>query len=251
VTPARPPDAANPSSPRRHPKPIGAATGCAEEAARLLPWYVAGTLDGPAARRVAAHLAQCDTCRADARQLACWRGLMRAPSQVEYAPQAGFRKLVARIDAQAREASAAPDARPRLRGLRARWAGGSGGPLRWLAALAAVQGVALALAIGALVVGWLGLEIAPRFQTLGAATPAGMHLRVVFAPTVTLDELHELLRANRLVALAGPSEAGLFTLAPQTAAGGRDAARAVLQRLRADPRVRFAELLDGEAAAAR
>ena len=65
---------------------------------------------------------------------------------------------------------------------------------------------------------------------------------------MTLAELQDLLRANQLVAVAGPSETGIFTLALRAPSAGTDAQAAVLARLRADARVRFAEPLgDGGA----
>jgi hypothetical protein len=82
---------------------------------------------------------------------------------------------------------------------------------------------------------------APAAQTQAAA------LRVVFTPDITLAELQELLREHGLRVLAGPSEAGLFTLslrAPQATTSDRGP---MLARLRADARVRFAEPLGPQA----
>jgi len=84
------------------------------------------------------------------------------------------------------------------------------------------------------------------YRTLSSQPEGEARLRVLFAPGVTLAELQALLQAQRLLAVAGPSEAGLFTLALRGSAADEPAA--VLARLRADPRVRFAEALAADAA---
>ena len=83
---------------------------------------------------------------------------------------------------------------------------------------------------------------------LGSVASLGL-VGVVFAPTTTLAELQEMLQANELVAVAGPSDAGIFTLALRASVTGHETRDAILARLRADPRVRFAEPLGPEAPA--
>lgn len=221
---------------------------CDHEAARLLAWYVNDTLPGPQMRAVAEHLDQCATCRADAAALGPLRTLLRTPSTVEYTPQAGFSRLLARIDAADQapiDAPATPaPARSKPRG----WSS----PMRWLAAAVVVQAVALGVMATALL-GGRGAPADAAYQTLTspAAADSRAALRVVFAPTLTLAELQQLLRSHQLSALAGPSEAGLYTLALAPAAQGAQDLQAALQRLRADPRVRFAEPLGAAPAAVR
>jgi hypothetical protein len=66
-------------------------------------------------------------------------------------------------------------------------------------------------------------------------------IRAVLAPTLTLGQVQTLLTQSQLQIVGGPSEAGVYSLAPRTAAADTGAA---LARLRADPGVRFAEPLD-------
>ncbi len=217
---------------------------CVDEAALLLPWYVNGTLAPTDAQRFEAHLADCAACRAELREQQQLRSLMRTPAQVEYAPQAGWRRLLARIDAD----GAVDDEAPTVAAIPPAAARERSRTTPWLAAAVVVQAVALAALAGAGLLGGPASDSAPRYRTLTSApAPPGVELRVVFTPATTLAELGELLRANRLDAVAGPSEAGLFTLALPRSANGDDAPRAVLARLRADPHVLFAELRGADA----
>jgi predicted anti-sigma-YlaC factor YlaD len=221
---------------------------CDDEAAQLLPWFINGTLSNADAQRVAAHLERCETCRIDAAGQGHVQDLLRAPAQVEYSPKAGLRKLLTRIDGAEREM---PAARPAPAASTPGWRA-AGNSVRWLAAAVVVQAVALGAIAGVQFLGQpSGDEAAPyRTLTSGTLNPAraeSASLRVVFVPTTTLAELQELLRANQLVAVAGPSDAGIFTLGLRSAASP-EAQAAVLARLRADPRVRFAEPLTPEAA---
>lgn len=225
-------------------KPATDATACIEEAARLLPWYVNGTLAAPDARLVAAHLEQCAVCRSDAGGLYRVRALLSGPEPVDEVPHDGLDRLMQRVSAaEALDAvPGATNAPPSSRSGR--------GTVRWLAAAVVVQSVALAV-VGAALLGG-GVNDAGPFRTLTTPTenPAAAALRVAFMPTMTLGEVQVLLRAHRLIVLDGPSEAGLFTLAIDAdAATGADGRGAVLARLRADPRVRFAEPLGPEAVA--
>jgi hypothetical protein len=62
-------------------------------------------------------------------------------------------------------------------------------------------------------------------------------VRVVFAPDATLSKVNELLRQVEANILAGPSEAGVYTL---SAPAGKDVQRMILT-LRGHPEVLFAE----------
>jgi hypothetical protein len=208
-------------------------TACTQEAARLLPWFVNGTLSDAQAQQVAGHIERCATCRADAGELGQLRLQLRAPAPVEHAPHAGFQKLLARVDAAERHDAITPSMlRPGRTGR---------GALPWLTAAVVVQALALAAIGGALLLRRPSAAATPDFRTLSTARAETAALRVVFAPTTTLAEVQDLLRAHRLSVLASPTDAGIFTLAlrgPDTAPPARPQA---LARLRADPRVRFAE----------
>lgn len=215
---------------------------CDDEAAQLLPWFVNGTLSNADAERVASHLEHCETCRTDAAAEGVVLNLLRSPAQVEYSPKAGLNKLVARLNESERED---PATRPATASTSSGWRS-AGNSARWLAAAVVVQTVALGTVAGVRLLGQPSVDEAAPYKTLTAARVEKASLRVAFVPTTTLAELQDLLRANQLVAIAGPSDAGIFTLGLSPSATGPDVHAAVLARLRADPRVRFAEPLAPE-----
>jgi putative zinc finger protein len=213
---------------------------CDEEAARLLPWYVSGRLSAADVERVSSHLERCTICRNDVTHESAIRALLKAEARVEYAPQAGLAKTLSRIDELGRDAPTA-SASSRILAISARRRVGA---LQWLTAAVLVQAVAL---------GWLGiarLHPAPpgapgsQYETLSVDpqyTATGPHIRVVFAPTMTLVDLKALLAPNHLLIVRGPTDAGAYTLAstdPHVTAAQLAPTVAIL---RSDPRVLFAE----------
>jgi hypothetical protein len=101
-------------------------------------------------------------------------------------------------------------------------------------------------AIGALgtALWWTQRAPAPGavYQTLASpqVMPQGATIRIVLAPGMTLEQLQRLLRNAGLMVVTGPSDSGVWSLAP-SGASSRAATRASLRQLRADPDVRFAE----------
>jgi anti-sigma factor RsiW len=213
---------------------------CDEEAARLLPWYVSGRLPPAEHERVARHLEHCAICRDDVSHERGVRGLLRGDAPVEYAPQAGLAKTLARIDELGREAPTpvAPAARTVFGAPRRTHA------VRWLSAAVLVQALGLGLLGGAFVARKSADAAAPRYVTMSspASTVApGAHIRAVFTPSTTLGELKALLAAQQLTIVRGPSEAGAYTLGsidPRSAASRLDP---TIGALRADSRVLFVE----------
>jgi hypothetical protein len=64
-------------------------------------------------------------------------------------------------------------------------------------------------------------------------------IRAVFAPNLTVDELTRIASETRLTIVDGPSESGVYTLDVQPGAG--QSIGDLIEALRGDPRVRFAE----------
>lgn len=205
----------------------------------LLPWLANERATAKDHARMDAHLRDCAECQEELANQRRLRDAVRAEEAVVIAPQASLQKLMQRIDAEDREAtSVEPDAdvvhispAPVVAAARP----------RWFAIAAAVQGIAI---LGLLAALWMqareSLE-APRFTTLTshAVVPRGPVIRVVFADGVALADVNSILRSIDAQIVAGPSEAGVYTLSLST--GRSSSVDAALLRLRADGRVAFSE----------
>ncbi|MFO1402802.1 MAG: zf-HC2 domain-containing protein [Steroidobacteraceae bacterium] len=218
-----------------------------QRADELMPWMVNGRLQGEERAWMEQHLAGCPACHAEyERQQQLRAALVREPA-VAFAPQASFNRLWQRIEA---EAAAAPRPAPARRAIAiprtaaaepaaARPARPVGTSRRWLAVAVAVQ----ALIIGTLAAWLWQVGAAPTYRTVTsspAAATAGPVVRAVFDDTMRLADFRALLDASGLRVAAGPTPAGVYTLAAvQDGAAELDTG---LRRLRADPRVRFAEI---------
>jgi hypothetical protein len=219
----------------------------------LLPWLVNESLTEAQKQRLEGHLEQCDSCRREAQEQELLREHMRREEAVLYAPQASFQALLNRID----DPRSGQVPRP------VEYHHGSR-PAKLLAAAVAVGALAI-IGISSVSAWRLREErFAARYSTLTsspevvARVPAA---RVVFAPTMSLAQLSELLRTYNAQVVTGPSDAGVYTLmfVPRTddqraAHTNRDDGRApgdtasmealvaaAIPALRKDPNVLFAE----------
>jgi hypothetical protein len=215
------------------------AVGEHQEISALLPWYVNGTCSDSDRLRVDAHLPGCVVCREDLTREQFVHQRMAADTSIEYMPAASLRRLQARLDGAAPESADVPlDA-------------STGGMTRhrsipWHGVMAASVAV-MAVAVSLLAADrWLESRTrasAPNYRTVTTPTPRAPNqvIRAVFAPTITLIELQGLLDEAGLKIVAGPSEAGVYSLA----ANSRRPVSASLALLRAHSNVRFAESIQG------
>jgi anti-sigma factor RsiW len=175
-----------------------------DECQLLVPWFVNGTLSESQRQRVETHLARCASCRAEVAEQSLLREHMGRHESVVYTPQASLQKLLSRIDSEPTE--------PRAVLLQP--ASGVATSQRWLVAAAVLSAIAVMTAG----LSWWRMQderMAPRYMTLTsesdelAHTPAA---RVVFAPAANVARVSELLRRHHARIVAGPTEAGVYTL---------------------------------------
>ena len=196
-----------------------------EQCWEMIPWVVNGRASDAEQQAVLAHVEQCSQCR---EELARHRELhthMRGDEGVIAAPNASWQKLLAQIDEQATaEAATAKTYRMKR---------------PWLFAALWIQLVAIAVLTGALFRSAPSSQ--PEYVTLSTPQPqtSDRHaaVRVVFSPTAQLNDINQLLRSVECEILAGPSEAGVYTLATEQ---GKDV-RAIIATLRKHSDVLFAE----------
>jgi hypothetical protein len=206
----------------------------------MLPWALNGSASEAEALAVHEHLRQCADCReawAFERRL---HDALSRPQPTASDADEGWLRLSARIDG----ASSTP--------LSVRLRPSTTTQMRWLAAAVIVE----ALALGAIVTSsWVNRparEVAGLYQTLSQPEAARVTptIRAVLAPEMTLDEFRHLLEQAHLQVVAGPGEAGVWSLAPADDANVA-ATESALRQLRGSAQVRFAEPIGGAAAGAR
>lgn len=201
----------------------------------LLPWLANGRASPEERERAEAHLRECAACRAELAREQHLADALAQPATPAPEVEAGLQRLMRRLD----QADAAPPP-----GRWWPWAGARLGlgtvAVLGLAEFVLIGGVALWWAAGGTTPG--PVDAAPyRTLTQPQTSPVtAPQWRVVFQDRTSLEQLQRLLHEHRLTIVAGPSDAGVFTLgaaAPQAQAQ----ADALAARLRASPLVRFAE----------
>ncbi len=197
------------------------------ELAELLPWYANSTLDDEQRARINAHAAVCAEC---ARELTFLKGLadgMEAEESLFLNPERSFSSLAQRIDALEAELGWGDIARV----VRTKLSG------EWVLPTAACATLFLVAWL------WLGLS-APNFRTLSAPNEPPVSeqsvIRLVFDESTSVGELQELLHRLDLELVGGPSAYGVLTA--HTASDRLDE---IVEELRQDPRVSFAEPIPG------
>ena len=196
-----------------------------------IPWYVNDRIDTRQRRRVDSHLRDCEACRVELQQQRGVHEAMSADTGVEQLPSASLNRLLQRLDA-----TAAPqplnDAPVAARGTWRPWSR----PAMMAASMAVV---AVALSVAILASRQPDTTVPDPYYTVtsSAQRPAQEVIRAVFAPSTTLAQLQKILDESHLKIVAGPSEAGVYSLAAT-----RDQPIAtILSRMRQHTDVRFAE----------
>jgi hypothetical protein len=225
----------------------------------LLPWLVNERLPAAQRARVEEHLRDCALCRdeLEAQRDLCKR--ITADERIAYSPSAAFEKLWTRIeDVEREEGGPGADLQPDVHrnaddvapsGTRTRpWTRAVPALSRWLVAAVIVQAVALSWIAYGLLVDRADLEW--RYRTVTSPLPnaggaaATLRVRVVFDREVPVHELQRIVAAHGLVIVHGPSSSQVFTLEPVNQQSSVDPTR-LLEHLRSEPAIRFAEVATG------
>lgn len=187
----------------------------------LIPWVVNGRATDAEQRAVLTHAESCSECLDELQRHRALHNHMRGSDDVIPAPNASLQKLLAQIDERPKAEPVEPRRLKRP----------------WLIAALWLQWVAIAALASAL----FTTVRQPEYKTLSTPTPEVSDpraaVRVVFAPEASLSQVNELLRRIEGTIIAGPSEAGVYTL---SAPAGKDVQQIILT-LRAHPDVLFAE----------
>ena len=207
----------------------------------LLPWLANGTATPAQQRQAQAHLDVCPECREALAREQQWAQALSREADPLPDTERGLASLMQRLD----QAEAAAPRRPAVRA-----AGRSLRGLSWV--LAGVGTLELAALAGLLLLGlpWLqgggqagpAAQAEPVYRTLSAAPaqPDAGTLHLVFDPRRPVGELSAVLQGQGLTVVRGPSEAGVWSVAPAPGAPRRDA-DAQARLLRQVPGVQFAE----------
>jgi anti-sigma factor RsiW len=225
----------------------------------LLPWLINGRLSPQESQLVETHLARCEECRNELQAQQQLYEQFGRKDALMLAPQASLQKLLARLDADEIATSAPPQVTasaddpvegaetpavsPPPLASRSIVTASARSP-RWVMTAIAAQGLLIAVLFGAL---WWQVNASmtsPRFSTLTsepAVIPHGPAIRVVFAANVEMREVNELLQSLGAQVIAGPGQAGVYTLVLEPGVTPGSDASTVLSSLRSDARVVFAE----------
>jgi Putative zinc-finger len=193
-----------------------------ERAFELLPWLVNGSLATREREAVEEHLRTCLPCRRELKEQRHLHEVLRTQPAVHISPQTGFEDL-------SRQMATGPRGRRFRRPL---------GPIGRFASVAAA-GVALVAALF-----WLApLEergAAADYRTLAAGADAsGARIDLIFVQSITAAQMQAVLDELGGEVAAGPTDLGRYTVQLDRDASEAEIA-ALLERLRTDPRVRFA-----------
>ena len=209
-----------------------------EESWLMLPWLVNGRLDGAERSRLEQHVRGCAECVREVALQRLWCETLTEPERVTHAPGPSFRRLVERIDAEPPQRAAAGAPAMRAERVSAAWRPPG---LAWAASFV------LCVALGTLAV-TADRWSQPLFHTATApavAEPGVLH--IAFERSLPIGEVEQVLISAGARVVEGPDASGVFGVAPvgPAAAPAEGAAqlRALADRLRSDPRVRWIQPL--------
>lgn len=189
-----------------------------------MPWVLQDSAPEEQSQWLTEHLACCEACREEFAQQSKLRLALALPTAIQLNPEAGLKRLMARLDAGDAETPAAP---------------ARAGHWVTRALVAAV----LAQAVGIGILGmelWSSHDARASYRTLSSPeAPAALSgaIRVVPDDSMKLADWNALLHALQLDVVNGPNDVGAYTVVPTRGAATQDA----LRQLRAAHGIRLAE----------
>jgi hypothetical protein len=210
----------------------------------MIPWYVNGRAEDKQREQIETHLRVCNECRNEVMAQRQILNAIASDKRIDSVPGVAFQRLWERISNE--ESRTPDDAEPpsetdSLAPAQAPMRARASVLTHWLAAAVIIEAIGITVLTVALRSNDAVEPPAAQFRTV-TSTPATTQgdIRAVFAPEATTSELQRLLEQSGLQIVAGPTEAGVYTLASTTTA--TDSRRnAALASLRVSPAVRFAE----------
>jgi anti-sigma factor RsiW len=199
----------------------------------LIPWYVNSRINDRDRKRVDAHLGTCAACRNELQHQQRIFQAMAGEASIEQMPTASLRRFKQQLAIVKHETVASGVCQI---------SAPARGSLQWQGLLAASL-AAVAIALGAVAYSLRPQQsrhaAAAPYYTVTAQAPRAPNaaIRAVFSPELTVSQLQDLLNESRLTIVAGPSEAGVYSLGPSS----NQSVRASLSILRRHAAVRFAE----------
>lgn len=172
-----------------------------EEALRLLPWLVNGSLAPEERGWLDAHVAGCAHCRGERALLEDLHAVVLAGEESDAGVDAGWRRVRACVQPRAPSPS-------RWQAWQRQWAHAP----RWIGWTLATQAVLLVALGGLLLVPRLRPAAPAPYRTLGAAPSAG-NLLVMFDPQLREAQWRGLLQASGARVIDGPNASGAYVLA--------------------------------------
>jgi len=196
----------------------------------LIPWVVNGTADEAARALLTTHLAACPDCAAEYQLQSKLRVAIRKSEPPPADATSAYSRLRQRLDDETTGQMPAHRA----------WSGGA----RLLVAMVVLEAVSIVALSGVL---WVrGSHDNPAvYRTLGSGetVPRPATIRAVLDPALNLQGMQELLNGFKLQIVAGPTDAGVYSLAPADPAKLGDTAQ-IVAALRSNANVRFAEPIE-------
>ncbi len=204
--------------------PTDAGSECAR-AWEAMPWVLQTGSSHEQGEWLMNHLARCAACSAEFAQQSRLRDALSLPPDVAIDPEAGLKRLLARVDAAD---SAASPVRRRTR--------------NWLPAAMAAMLLLQMLGMGVLGARLWTDGTAP-YRTLSQAAPPAVPgaIRVVPDAGMKLADWDRLLHTLGLRVIDGPNDLGAYTVVP---VGPASSPPETLRRLRANHAIRLAEPID-------